>query len=74
MAKVADFSTEVWMDHIAAIEGSADAIDLRAHLDKNHAGESDGVCSEGVVDPNDPNKKFDILCDSNAKSTYNLKN
>jgi cellulose 1,4-beta-cellobiosidase len=34
-------------------------------------GESDGVSSAGVVDADDPNKKFDTMCDPNAMSTYN---
>ncbi|MGD9221867.1 MAG: glycoside hydrolase family 6 protein [Desulfobacteraceae bacterium] len=34
-------------------------------------GESDGVSSAGVVDPDDPNKKFDVMCDPDAQSTYN---
>jgi cellulose 1,4-beta-cellobiosidase len=35
------------------------------------AGESDGVSSQGTIDPNDPNKKFDTMCDPNATSSYN---
>ena len=34
-------------------------------------GESDGVSEPGIVDPTDPNKKFDIMCDPTAQSTYN---
>jgi cellulose 1,4-beta-cellobiosidase len=34
-------------------------------------GESDGVSSSGVIDPDDPNKKFDAMCDPYANSTYN---
>ncbi len=34
-------------------------------------GESDGVSQPGIVDPTDPNKKFDIMCDPNASSRYN---
>jgi cellulase/cellobiase CelA1 len=33
-------------------------------------GESDGV-SSNVTDPNDPNKKFDAMCDPNAQNRYN---
>jgi cellulase/cellobiase CelA1 len=33
-------------------------------------GESDGVSSD-VPDPNDPNKKFDAMCDPNARNRYN---
>jgi cellulose 1,4-beta-cellobiosidase len=33
-------------------------------------GESDGV-SSNVPDPNDPNKKFDAMCDPNAQNRYN---
>ncbi|HEX4816795.1 MAG TPA: glycoside hydrolase family 6 protein [Nonomuraea sp.] len=34
-------------------------------------GESDGVSDPGVVDPNDPNKKFDAMCDPDAQNRYN---
>jgi cellulase/cellobiase CelA1 len=34
-------------------------------------GESDGVSEEGIVDPDDPNKKFDVMCDPNGQSVYN---
>jgi cellulose 1,4-beta-cellobiosidase len=34
-------------------------------------GESDGVSSAGIVDPDDPNKQFDVMCDPNAQSRYN---
>jgi len=34
-------------------------------------GESDGVSSSGVTDPNDPNKKFDNMCNPDAQSRYN---
>jgi len=34
MAKVADYSTAVWLDRIAAIQGSAEVMGLRAHLDE----------------------------------------
>jgi cellulose 1,4-beta-cellobiosidase len=34
-------------------------------------GESDGVASAGVIDPDDPNKTFDTMCDPNAQSRYN---
>jgi cellulose 1,4-beta-cellobiosidase len=44
---------------------------IDAYVWAKPAGESDGVSSEGVVDPNDPNKKFDTMCDPNANSTYN---
>jgi cellulose 1,4-beta-cellobiosidase len=33
-------------------------------------GESDGT-SSNVPDPNDPNKKFDAMCDPNGQSRYN---
>jgi cellulase/cellobiase CelA1 len=33
-------------------------------------GESDGVSSD-IPDPNDPNKKFDAICDPNAQNRYN---
>jgi cellulose 1,4-beta-cellobiosidase len=34
-------------------------------------GESDGVSEEGIVDPDDPNKKFDVMCDPNGQSVHN---
>jgi cellulose 1,4-beta-cellobiosidase len=34
-------------------------------------GESDGVSEEGIVDPDDPNKQFDAMCDPEAQSRYN---
>jgi cellulose 1,4-beta-cellobiosidase len=34
-------------------------------------GESDGVSEGGIVDPDDPNKKFDEMCDPDGMSTYN---
>jgi cellulose 1,4-beta-cellobiosidase len=34
MAKLADISTAVWLDRIAAIEGGTDVMGLRAHLDE----------------------------------------
>jgi cellulase/cellobiase CelA1 len=34
-------------------------------------GESDGVSSDTIVDPDDPNKKFDTMCDPNGRSSYN---
>jgi cellulose 1,4-beta-cellobiosidase len=34
-------------------------------------GESDGVSSAGITDSDDPNKKFDLMCDPNGQSTYN---
>jgi cellulose 1,4-beta-cellobiosidase len=49
----------------------APATGIDAYVWAKPAGESDGVSSEGIVDPNDPNKKFDTMCDPNAMSTYN---
>jgi cellulose 1,4-beta-cellobiosidase len=34
-------------------------------------GESDGVSEDGITDPNDPNKKFDPMCDPTARNRYN---
>ena len=34
-------------------------------------GESDGVSEPGIVDPVDPNKKFDRMCDPNGQNLYN---
>lgn len=34
-------------------------------------GESDGVSEDGITDPNDPNKRFDPMCDPNARNRYN---
>lgn len=34
-------------------------------------GESDGVSQDGIIDPDDPNKKFDPMCDPNAQNRYN---
>jgi cellulose 1,4-beta-cellobiosidase len=34
-------------------------------------GESDGVSQAGVIDPDDPAKGFDAMCDPNATSRYN---
>jgi cellulose 1,4-beta-cellobiosidase len=44
---------------------------IDAYVWAKPAGESDGVSSEGIVDANDPNKKFDSMCDPDAMSTYN---
>jgi cellulose 1,4-beta-cellobiosidase len=49
----------------------APASGIDAYVWAKPAGESDGVSSAGVVDPNDPNKKFDTMCDPDAMSTYN---
>jgi uncharacterized protein YjdB len=43
MAKVADYSTAVWLDRIAAIQGSADVMGLRAHLDDALAQQNGGT-------------------------------
>jgi cellulose 1,4-beta-cellobiosidase len=34
-------------------------------------GESDGVSQPGIIDPDDPNKGFDAMCDPNAQNRYN---
>ena len=34
-------------------------------------GESDGVATAGVIDPTDPAKQFDAMCDPNAQNRYN---
>ena len=34
-------------------------------------GESDGVSQDGIVDPTDPAKRFDPMCDPNGQSRYN---
>ncbi len=34
-------------------------------------GESDGVSMAGVIDPDDPAKGFDAMCDPNAQNRYN---
>jgi cellulose 1,4-beta-cellobiosidase len=34
-------------------------------------GESDGVSQAGVVDPDDPAKGFDAMCDPTARNRYN---
>jgi cellulose 1,4-beta-cellobiosidase len=34
-------------------------------------GESDGVSEAGIVDPDDPAKGFDAMCDPNARNRYN---
>jgi len=34
-------------------------------------GESDGVSEDGIIDPTDPNKQFDIMCDPDGYSTSN---
>jgi cellulase/cellobiase CelA1 len=34
-------------------------------------GESDGVSEPDVPDPNDPNKRFDAMCDPEARNRYN---
>jgi cellulose 1,4-beta-cellobiosidase len=34
-------------------------------------GESDGVSQAGVIDPDDPAKGFDAMCDPNASNRYN---
>jgi cellulose 1,4-beta-cellobiosidase len=49
---------------------SAPASGIDAYVWVKPAGESDGVSSEGVMDPNDPNKKFDSMCDPNGMNTY----
>lgn len=33
-------------------------------------GESDGVSQDGIIDPQDPNKRFDNMCDPNGLNTY----
>jgi cellulose 1,4-beta-cellobiosidase len=33
-------------------------------------GESDGVSQDGIIDPQDPNKKFDKMCDPTGLNTY----
>jgi cellulose 1,4-beta-cellobiosidase len=49
----------------------APASGVDAYVWAKPPGESDGVSSAGIVDPNDPNKKFDTMCDPTAMSTYN---
>ncbi len=34
-------------------------------------GESDGVSEPGIIDPQDPNKGFDAMCDPDAQNRYN---
>ena len=34
-------------------------------------GESDGVSDPGIIDPDDPAKKFDAMCDPDAQNRYN---
>ena len=34
-------------------------------------GESDGVSQPGIIDPDDPAKGFDAMCDPNAQNRYN---
>jgi cellulose 1,4-beta-cellobiosidase len=34
-------------------------------------GESDGVSQPGIIDPDDPNKGFDAMCDPTAQNRYN---
>jgi cellulose 1,4-beta-cellobiosidase len=34
-------------------------------------GESDGVSEAGIIDPDDPAKGFDAMCDPNAQNRYN---
>jgi cellulose 1,4-beta-cellobiosidase len=52
---------------------TAPATGIDAYVWVKPAGESDGVSSEGVVDPNDPNKKFDTMCDPAGMNAYNSK-
>jgi cellulose 1,4-beta-cellobiosidase len=33
-------------------------------------GESDGVSEPGIIDPDDPNKSFDAMCDPDAQNRY----
>jgi cellulose 1,4-beta-cellobiosidase len=49
----------------------APASGIDAYVWVKPPGESDGVSSAGIVDPDDPNKTFDVMCDPNAQSTYN---
>ena len=35
-------------------------------------GESDGVSQAGVIDPDDPAKGFDAMCDPNAQNRYSV--
>ncbi len=44
---------------------------LDAYVWVKPPGESDGVSEAGIVDPNDPNKQFDAMCDPNASNRYN---
>jgi cellulose 1,4-beta-cellobiosidase len=36
----------------------------------NPPGESDGVSQPGIIDPEDPNKTFDVMCDPNGLNIY----
>jgi cellulase/cellobiase CelA1/aryl-phospho-beta-D-glucosidase BglC (GH1 family) len=56
---------------IGARPQAAPAAGIDAYVWVKPPGESDGVSSAGIVDPDDPNKKFDVMCDPNAQSRYN---
>lgn len=56
---------------IGARPVAAPASNIDAFVWIKPPGESDGVSSAGVVDPNDPAKTFDMMCDPNGMSTYN---
>jgi cellulase/cellobiase CelA1/uncharacterized protein YjdB/aryl-phospho-beta-D-glucosidase BglC (GH1 family) len=56
---------------IGARPRAAPAVGIDAYVWVKPPGESDGVSSAGVVDPDDPNKQFDVMCDPKAQSRYN---
>ncbi|MGD9249405.1 MAG: glycoside hydrolase family 6 protein, partial [Desulfobacteraceae bacterium] len=56
---------------IGARPQAAPASGIDAYVWVKPPGESDGVSSAGIVDPDDPNKTFDVMCDPDAQSTYN---
>jgi cellulase/cellobiase CelA1 len=55
---------------IGARPTAAPAAGIDAFVWVKPPGESDGVASN-IPDPTDPNKKFDAMCDPNARNRYN---
>jgi cellulose 1,4-beta-cellobiosidase len=55
---------------IGARPTAGPAAGIDAYVWVKPPGESDGVSSD-IPDPTDPNKKFDPMCDPNARNRYN---
>jgi len=64
-----------WCNQIGAGIGerptAAPVSGIDAYVWVKPPGESDGVSQDGIIDPDDPNKRFDAMCDPNGQSHYN---